>query len=74
MEFASLVPENIQAISEGLKYFVIIGPLLIVGIVTMVLFQNDFSRLKGSETKRRLDRGFEEDEDVLKIFNKVFEI
>ena len=75
MEFASLVPENFEAISEWLKFFSILGPLVIIGIVIMILFQNDFSRLKGNETKRRLDKGFdEEDDDIPGMANKIFQV
>ena len=73
MEFTALVPENIQAVGQWVKFFSILGPSLIVGMVIMILLHNDFSRWKGSESRRRLDRNFEEFEDTLELSGKVFE-
>ena len=75
MEHLTLIPENIQSISQWLKFFGILGPLVIIGVVVMILFQNDFSRLKGNETKRRLDKGFdEEDDEIPGMANKIFQV
>ena len=73
MEHLALIPENIQSISQWLKFFGILGPSLIVGMVIMILLHNDFSRWKGSESRRRLDRNFDEYEDTLDLSGNVFE-
>ena len=73
MEHLVLIPENIESISQWLKFFVILGPFVIVGFVIMTLFHNDFSRWKGSETRRRLDRNFDEYEDTLELSRNIFE-
>ena len=64
MEFLALISENIQAISVWLKIFGFLVPSLIIGIVIMILFYSDFSRWKGSESRRRLEGNFQEYDDL----------
>lgn len=68
-----MVPENVQAIGEWLKFIGILGPSVVVGIVFMTLLHNDFSRWKRTESKRRLDRNFGEYEDTLELSRNIFE-